>query len=44
MVNNSESVHMTFNSSRQCEIVSSKSMDLNITYQQEDGEFAVREW
>lgn len=40
MINNSESVFMAFNADKQCEIISSKTMDLNITYLQEDGDYA----
>ena len=42
MINTSESVHMAFNADKQCEIISSKTMDLNITYLQEDGDYAVK--
>jgi len=31
-IDGSESIHITFNSSKESDIVSSKTMDLNITY------------
>ncbi|KAM3140237.1 hypothetical protein pb186bvf_007593 [Paramecium bursaria] len=39
-INNSEQVHVTFDKNKQCQIISSKTMDLNITYVQDDGELA----
>jgi hypothetical protein len=40
MVDNSESVHLAFNGDRECEILSAKTMDFNITYLHSDGEHA----
>ena len=41
MCDNSESVHLSLNGSTECEILTAKTIDFNVTYLQEDGEHAV---